>query len=276
MNINEYIDHTLLKPSAKRVDIVYLCRQAVEYRFRGVCVNPEWVVEAKKQLIKFGDKEGKIKVAQVLNFPTTKSRIIYKLSNEIDLLLGFIGIGKVKNKRLVLKSVEANIERWMEALKKEGKDRKDVKLIIETRVLTPKGVKLVSRILQKHGIGCIKSSTGLYRRTNSRTNLEDLKLIKSAIKLPFVVYKSFRPLLKIKVSTPWLKVSKFLFKLRGFTINIPYKLSFYKPKIKIAGGIKTYRDAQQLIRNGADILGCSSSVAIMKEIKEGIIKNGRQ
>ena len=37
------IDHTLLKPDATRKEIETLCREAAEYRFATVCVNPTWV-----------------------------------------------------------------------------------------------------------------------------------------------------------------------------------------------------------------------------------------
>ena len=37
------IDHTLLKPDATRKEIDTLCREAAEYRFASVCVNPAWV-----------------------------------------------------------------------------------------------------------------------------------------------------------------------------------------------------------------------------------------
>src|SRR5215470_9432903 len=37
------IDHTLLKPDATRPDIEKLCREAAEFHFATVCVNPAWV-----------------------------------------------------------------------------------------------------------------------------------------------------------------------------------------------------------------------------------------
>src|SRR5918993_42182 len=44
------IDHTLLKPEATRADIERLCREAVEFRFATVCVNPTWVALASRLL----------------------------------------------------------------------------------------------------------------------------------------------------------------------------------------------------------------------------------
>jgi deoxyribose-phosphate aldolase len=37
------IDHTLLKPDATRQEIERLCREAAQFHFATVCVNPVWV-----------------------------------------------------------------------------------------------------------------------------------------------------------------------------------------------------------------------------------------
>ena len=37
------IDHTLLKPDATKAEIETLCREASEFGFASVCVNPTWV-----------------------------------------------------------------------------------------------------------------------------------------------------------------------------------------------------------------------------------------
>src|SRR4029453_15888066 len=42
-DVASMIDHTLLKPDATRREIEALCREAAEYRFASVCVNPTWV-----------------------------------------------------------------------------------------------------------------------------------------------------------------------------------------------------------------------------------------
>ena len=38
--MNKYIDHTLLKANAKKEDVEKLCKEAREYNFASVCVNP--------------------------------------------------------------------------------------------------------------------------------------------------------------------------------------------------------------------------------------------
>lgn len=40
MNLNKYIDHTLLKPEATAGMIDNLCAEAKQYDFASVCVNP--------------------------------------------------------------------------------------------------------------------------------------------------------------------------------------------------------------------------------------------
>ena len=42
------IDHTLLKPDATRAGVEQLCREAAEFKFATVCVNPSWVASARR------------------------------------------------------------------------------------------------------------------------------------------------------------------------------------------------------------------------------------
>ena len=50
MHLNKYIDHTLLKPSASREDILRLCDEAIEHKLYGVCVNSCWIELVSQQL----------------------------------------------------------------------------------------------------------------------------------------------------------------------------------------------------------------------------------
>ena len=50
MNLNKYIDHTLLKQDATEQQIDRLLSEAREYDFASVCVNPCWVSHAKASL----------------------------------------------------------------------------------------------------------------------------------------------------------------------------------------------------------------------------------
>ena len=60
MDLNSLIDHTLLKPTATKAEILKLCREAKKFEFWSVCVNPMWVKLAKKQ---------GVRVCSVVGFP---------------------------------------------------------------------------------------------------------------------------------------------------------------------------------------------------------------
>ena len=40
MELNKYIEHTLLKQDATKAELIKLLEEAKEYKFLGVCVNP--------------------------------------------------------------------------------------------------------------------------------------------------------------------------------------------------------------------------------------------
>ena len=63
-NIASYIDHTLLKPEASEAEILKVCAEAAEYRFKSVCVNPVWVKTVKKAL-----KGSGVLTCSVVGFP---------------------------------------------------------------------------------------------------------------------------------------------------------------------------------------------------------------
>ena len=73
--IASLIDHTILKPDATREDVLRVCREAREYGFASVCVNPYWVPLVARQL------EGSpVKVCSVVGFPlgatTTETKVL--------------------------------------------------------------------------------------------------------------------------------------------------------------------------------------------------------
>ena len=105
------IDHTLLKPDATRKDIEALCREAAEYKFASVCVNPTWVATCAGLLQGTG-----VRVCSVVGFPlgaTTADvkhyetrRAIFDGATEIDMVIN-IGALKSGDVRLVERDIEA-------------------------------------------------------------------------------------------------------------------------------------------------------------------------
>src|SRR5258707_235804 len=107
------IDHPLLKPDATRNDIEALCREAAEYTFASVCVNPTWVALCASLL-----RGTAVKVCSVVGFPlgaTTPDtkhyetrRAIFDGAREIDMV---INVGALKSGDLRV------VERDLEGLK---------------------------------------------------------------------------------------------------------------------------------------------------------------
>ncbi len=174
MPLENYIDHTLLKPSATTENIIQLCDEAKKYNFFAVCVNGSFVKLAKRELI-----NSNVKIAAVVGFPLGATAPSIKVletktyindgADEIDMV---INIGMLKSKDF--KYVENEII----AVKNELGDRV-LKVIIETCYLTDEEKRVVCKIAMKAGADFVKTSTGF--GTNGAT-IADVKLIKEVLK----------------------------------------------------------------------------------------------
>lgn len=114
MEMNKYIDHTLLKADATYDKIAVLCAEAKEYDFASVCVNSYWVSTCAELL-----KDSDVKVCTVVGFPlgamSTKAKA-FEASNaiadgasEIDMVLN-IGEMKAGHYDAVREDVKAVVE----------------------------------------------------------------------------------------------------------------------------------------------------------------------
>ena len=98
-SVARMIDHTLLKPDATKAEIETLCREASEYGFASVCVNPTWVSTCARLV-----KGSAVAVCSVVGFPLgattadTKQyqtrRAIFDGASEIDMV---INVGALKS-----------------------------------------------------------------------------------------------------------------------------------------------------------------------------------
>jgi deoxyribose-phosphate aldolase len=151
------IDHTLLKPDAKRQDIEALCREAAQYRFATVCVNPCWVARCAEQLVGTG-----VLVCSVVGFPlgaTTADvkayetrRAIYDGAREIDTV---INVGALKSGDL--STVEQDIEAIVRPCRECGVLSK---VIIEAAFLTDDEKVTACTLAKAAGADYVKTSTG--------------------------------------------------------------------------------------------------------------------
>lgn len=214
MNYANYIDHTLLKADATEKDIKKLCKEAKDYEFFSVCVNPCFVKYAKKCL-----KGSNVKVCTVIGFPLGANNTKVKLleakkaisdgADEIDVVFN---IGKFKDKKY--NYVKKELIKIVELCGKKVV----VKVIIETCYLAKEEIVNACELVYECGVDFVKTSTGY---GSNGAIVEDVKLMKQICK--------------------------------------------DKLKIKASGGIKTLAQVEQFILAGAERIGTSSGVSIVKE-----------
>jgi deoxyribose-phosphate aldolase len=151
------IDHTLLKPDATRANIEELCREAAQFKFATVCVNPTWVALASRLLAGSG-----VGVCSVVGFPlgaTTPDvkgyetqRAIFDGAREIDMV---INVGALKSGDL--RAVERDIEAVTAPCRACGALSK---VIIEAALLTDDEKVTACTLAKAAGADYVKTSTG--------------------------------------------------------------------------------------------------------------------
>ena len=176
MNLNKYIEHTLLKQDATKSELVKLLDEAREYNFLGVCVNPVNVAFAHNYL-----KETDVKIVTVIGFPlgqsTTESKVLETIdavkngADEIDMV---INSGKLKDGEFEyiindISSVKAACQ------------GKVLKVILETDLLSSEEIKTASELCVKGGADFVKTSTG-FVKNGVGAKVEDVKLMYEAVK----------------------------------------------------------------------------------------------
>jgi deoxyribose-phosphate aldolase len=151
------IDHTLLKPDASRRDIEELCREAAQFKFATVCVNPTWVATCARLLAGSG-----VRVCSVVGFPlgaTTADvkgyetrRAIFDGALEIDMV---INVGALKSGDV------QTVERDIEAVTAPCRDCGAIsKVIIEAALLTEDEKVAACTLAKAAGADYVKTSTG--------------------------------------------------------------------------------------------------------------------
>lgn len=174
MKINKYIDHTLLKADSSKEDIEKLCKEAIKYNFKSVCINSTWIKFAKEEL-----KDTDILVCTVIGFPlgatSTRAKlneIKFAIEDGADELDFVINIGYIKSKMYdeFTKEVKALVE---------ASGEKVLKAIIETCLLTRDEIIKASQLCLEAGVDFIKTSTGF---SSDGAKVEDIKSIKEIVK----------------------------------------------------------------------------------------------
>ncbi len=161
------IDHTILKPEATRNDVLKICREAREYRFASVCVNPYWVPLVAAEL-----SGSPVKVCTVVGFPlgatSTEAKVAETAAalragaQEIDMVIN-VGALRSGDTDAVKNDIQAVVRVAHEA-------GAIVKVILETALLDDTQKTRGEQNLQGGGGGFRQDLHGLFdfRRDGAR------------------------------------------------------------------------------------------------------------
>ena len=176
MNLNKYIEHTLLKQDAAKQDFEKLLQEAKEYDFKGVCVNPFNVAAAKKYL-----KDTDVKIVTVVGFPLGANvsevkafetqKAVQDGADEVDMV---INVSKLKDKDYDY------IKHDIEAVKAACEGR-ILKVILETDLLTKDEIKKACELCVEAKADFVKTSTG-FVKNGVGAKVEDVKLMSETVK----------------------------------------------------------------------------------------------
>lgn len=174
MELNRYIDHTLLKPAATRADIAKLCAEAKEYHFASVCVNSAHIAEVSAALagtdvapccvvgFPLGAMETEAKAFEAARAAALGAR-------EIDMVMD---IGAAKEGDFA--RVEADIAAVVSAIQGRAK----LKVILECCLLTDEEKTAACLAAKRAGADFVKTSTGF--STGGATE-HDVALMRAAV-----------------------------------------------------------------------------------------------
>ena len=169
------IDHTILKPEATRDDVLKVCREARQYGFASVCVNPYWVPLVKRELA-----GSSVLVCTVVGFPlgatSTQAKVcetenaLRQGAQEIDMVIN-VGALRSGDSEAVRKDVAAVVEA-------AHRGRAIVKVILETSLLDDTQKNVACQICKAAGADFVKTSTGF---STAGATAHDIALMRAAV-----------------------------------------------------------------------------------------------
>jgi deoxyribose-phosphate aldolase len=156
-DVAKYIDHTLLKPDATYAQVEQLCREAAQYGFASVCINPSYVKMSAGLL-----KGTSVQVCTVCGFPLgthvaeikalEARRSIREGATEIDMVIN-IGALKSGDDDVVFRDIKAVVD--------SCKDGGAIcKVIIECALLNDDEKVRACQIAKRARADFVKTSTG--------------------------------------------------------------------------------------------------------------------
>ncbi len=157
MEIQHYLEHTWLKADTTPDKIRQICQEALDYDFKGVCIPPYYVKEAKALL-----KDSNVKVVTVVGFPMGYSTTAAKveeikraINDKVDELDVVINVAAIKSGNWDF--VESDVERMTIVAHMADKP---LKLIAEVGFLTDEELKKACNVATMFSVDYFKTSSG--------------------------------------------------------------------------------------------------------------------
>lgn len=218
ININRFIEHTVLKPTMIDRDVDRAIEEALEYQFVGLCIPPFWVKKASREL-----RGHAVQVVTAIGFPfgytMTENKldeIKMAIDNGADELDVVLNISAFKSG---MSWTKMDLAKCSELI---HQNCCLMKVIIETAYLSNDEIIRATRLCQDAGTDFVKTSTGY---APGGALVEHIQLIRATL---------------------------------HETVGV-----------KASGGIRNLETALAMIDAGADRLGVSAGVEIMKEALAG-------
>jgi len=241
------IDHTLLRADATAADIDRLCDEACEHGFAAVCVNPLWVARAAARVA------APVRVCSVADFPlgagTTElrareaERAVLDGAQEVDVV---IRVGTLRE------ALPAS------ARSGAGVDARDAADRLDEGALRAVHADLAVVVAAVRGAGVSLPSRQRVIKVILETGLLDER------------QKVAGALLAAAAGADMVKTcTGFAGSATEDDVRLLRATLGRACGIKASGGIRTRSAALALLAAGADRLGCSASVAIVKEGRPG-------
>ena len=184
-NLEQHIEHTLLKQDATKQELEKLFEEAKKYHFKGVCINPCNVKLAKEAL-----KDTEVNIVTVIGFPLGANVSEVKAfetklaiqdgADEIDMV---INVSALKNRDYDL--VKKDIKKVKAACGTHS-----LTVILETDLLEKDEIKKACELCVEAKADFVKTSTG-FVKNGVGAKVEDVE----------IMYKTVSPYgLKVKAS----------------------------------------------------------------------------
>lgn len=181
--IAHLFDHTVLKQEATATEVKNLCREAKEFQFFSVCINPCWIALAKKELA-----GSQVKVCTVIGFPLGANTTATKLSEAKEAIaLGADELDFVINVGALKSGDSSFVAQELKTLVTAVKNQALSKIIVESSILTQQELSLAITAVNESGAEFIKTSTGFFGSGATVDAVQQMR-------------KEGRPGLKIKAS----------------------------------------------------------------------------